>query len=208
MIKKIFLSLLILILAIAGYVWYKFATNKGGGFEGEQAQKLEIKSATPVFDSSVKAMLVSYFSMKEAFVEADTAAAKSACSAMVKVIEGIKLDELKKDTTAPVSTVEGLISDVKSNAVSLLSQSVLKEMRLDFNQVNQQMYSLLKAINYKGEKIYWQNCPMAFDGNKEAYWLDTKTGDARTNPYLGKKDPDHGSDMLHCGEDKDSIIAR
>jgi flagellar basal body-associated protein FliL len=208
MIKKILLIVLVLLLALAGYVWYQFSTNKGGGFNGDQAKKLEIKSSTSLFDEGIKAMLASYFNLKEAFVNADTTNAKAACNTMIKAIDSIKLEELQKDTSGLITTIQPLLNDVKSNAVSLMAQTSIKEMRKDFNQVNQQMYSLLKAINYKGEKIYWQNCPMAFDGDKEAYWLDTKTGDARTNPYLGKNDPEHGSNMLHCGEDKDSIMAK
>ncbi len=206
--KKVLLGLLIVILAIAGYVVYKFSTNKGGGFEGEQAKKLEMKSATPLFDAGIKAMMASYFNMKDAFVNADTAAAKAACKAMVANIDSVKMEEFKNDTSGLINTVQPLLSDVKSNAESLLSQNVIKEMRLDFNQVNQQMFALLRAIKYKGENLYWQSCPMAFDGNKEANWIDSKSGKARTNPYLGKNDPKYGSGMLNCGEDKDSIIAK
>ena len=208
MIKRILLVVLIIILAVAGYVWYQFSHNKGGGFEGEQAKKLEINSVTPFFDAGVKSMLVNYFSMKDAFVNADTVAAKASCNAMIKAIDSIKTDELKKDTTSLVTTIQSLLSDVKSNAVSLLTQTSIKEMRMDFHQVNQQLYSFLKSINYKGEKIYWEVCPMAFDGNKEAYWLDKNKGAARMNPYLGKKDSTYSSGMLNCGEDKDSIIAK
>jgi len=208
MIKKILLALLVVILALAGYVWYKFSTEKGGGFEGEHAQKLELKSATPVFDSGMKVMMTAYFNLKEAFVNADTATAKSSCTALVKAIDSIRIDELKKDTSGLVTTIGPLMNDVKANAVSLLAQSNIKEMRMDFYQLNQQLYSLLKSVNYKGENLYWQNCPMAFDGDKEAYWLDAKSGMERTNPYLGKKDPTYGSGMLHCGEDKDSIKAK
>lgn len=206
--KKIFLCLLIIILAVAGYVVYKFSTNKSGGFDGEKAKKLEIKSATPQFDAGLRSMMAFYFTMKDAFVNADTAAAKTACGKMITAIDSIKLDEFKNDTSGLINTVQPVLNDVKSNAVSLLAQASIKEMRLDFNQVNQQMYSLLKAINYKGETVYWQSCPMAFDGDKEANWFDNKSGTARTNPYLGKNDPKYGSGMLNCGEDKDSIIAR
>ncbi len=206
--KKILLGLLILILVIGGYFWYQFSNSKGGGFDGEKAKKIEIKSATPLFDEGIKAMMTSYLTMKDAFVNADTAAAKAAGTTMVKAIDSIKLDELKNDTSGLENTVGPLLSDVKSNAVSLLAQTVIKEMRMDFNQVNQQMYSLLKAIKYKGETLYWQNCPMAFDGNQEANWFDTRSGLARTNPYLGKKDPKYGGSMLNCGEEKDSIIAK
>jgi hypothetical protein len=206
MIKKILLILLVLIIAIAGYVWYKFSTDKGSGFEGEHAKKLEIKSATPAFDGGIKAMLTAYFHMKDAFVEADTATAKSSCKAMVQIIDGINLDELKKDTSGLITTIEPLLNDVKSNAISVLAQSELNEMRMDFNQVNQQLYSLLKAINYKGEKIYWQNCPMAFGENREGSWISNT--EEIVNPYLGKNHPEYKATMLHCGSVKDTIKAQ
>ncbi len=208
MIKKILLLLLVLILGVAGYVWYKFSTEKGGGFEGEKAKKLEIKSSTPVFDEGIASMMTSYFTMQDAFVNADTASAKTACAAMIKVIDSLKTDELKSDSSGLINTVAQFLSDVKSNAASLLQQSQIKEMRQDFHQVNQQLYALLKTINYKGSTLYWENCPMAFDGDKEAYWLDTKSGDNKMNPYLGKNDPKFGSAMLHCGEEKDSVVAK
>ena len=206
--KKVLLGLLILILAVAGYVVYKFSTSKGGGDFGEKAKKVEKISASPLFDAGIKSMMTSYFAMKDAFVNADTAAARVACKAMVTAIDSIKLDEFKNDTSHLIITVEPFLNDVKSNAVSLLAQTSIKEMRLDFNQVNQQLFPLLSAIHYKEENLYWQNCPMAFDGDKEANWIDNKSGQGRTNPYLGKHDPKYGSGMLNCGEDKDSIIAK
>lgn len=208
MIKRILLFLLLVILGVAGYVWYKFATAKGGGFEGEKAKKLEIKSSTPVFDSGMAAVMDAYYKLQDAFVNADTATAKASCSTLIAAIDSIKTDELKKDTSGLITTVLPFLGDVKSNAVSLLQQTQLKEMRQDFHQVNQQLYALLKTINYKGNTVYWQKCPMAFDGDKEAYWLDAKSGDGKMNPYLGKNDPKFGSGMLHCGEEMDSVVAR
>ena len=206
MIKKILLILLFVILGLAGFVWYKFSTDKSGGFEGEQAKKLELKSATPLFDGGIKAMLTAYFQMKDAFVEADTLTIKSSGKAMVQIIEGINLEELKKDTSGLITTIEPLLTDVKSNAISVLAQSDIQEMRMDFNQVNQQLYALLKAINYKGEKMYWQNCPMAFGENREGNWISNT--EEIVNPYLGKNHPEHKDNMLHCGSIKDTIKAQ
>lgn len=208
MIKRLLLFLLIVILGVAGYVWYKFSTEKGGGFEGEKAKKLEIKSSTPGFDSGIRVMMTAYFNMQDAFVNADTAAAKKACAVLVTAADSIRTDELKTDSSGLINTVTQFLGDVRSNAVSLLQQTQIKEMRQDFHQVNQQLYALLKTINYKGTTVYWQNCPMAFGEGKEAYWLDTRKGGEKMNPYLGKNDPEFGSGMLHCGEEKDSVIAR
>jgi hypothetical protein len=125
---------------------------------------------------------------------------------MVQIIEGINLEELKKDTSGLITTIEPLLNDVKSNTISILAQPNIQEMRMDFNQVNQQLYSLLKAINYKGEKIYWQNCPMAFGENKEGNWISNT--EEIVNPYLGRNHPEHKDQMLHCGSIIDTIKAK
>lgn len=208
MIKRLLLLLLVIILGVAGYVWYKFSNAENGGFDGEKAKRLEIKSLTPVFDGGIATVMTAYFTMQNAFVNADTTAAKAACTALVAAVDSVKTDELKNDSSQLINTVVPFLADVKSNAASLLQQTQIKEMRQDFHQLNQQLYALLKTINYKGTTVYWQNCPMAFDGDKEAYWLDTKKGDEKMNPYLGKNDPKFGSDMLHCGEEKDSVVAK
>lgn len=210
MTKKILLLLLVVILAVAGYVWYKFSTEKGEKFEGEKAKKLEINSTTPIFDKGLEQVLTAYLGLKDAFVEADTASVKAAAAKIITGIDSLKLDELKKDTASAdlEITVETFLSDVKNHAVKIKEAVAIKDMRLSFYDASQQLYPLLKSIKYKGATLYWQNCPMAFDDTKEAYWLDTKSGMERTNPYLGKKDEKYGAGMLHCGDDKDSIIAK
>lgn len=206
MIKKILLGLLIIILAVAGYVWYKFSNNKTGGFDGDHAKKLELNSATPVFDKGFAEVMTAYFGMKDAFVNGDTAAARANCQSLIGGIDSIKMDEFKADTSGLASTIQAFLGDVKSNATRINNAGGIKEMRLAFYDASQQLYPLLKSIKYKGEKVYWHMCPMAFDDTKEAYWLDKKSGDGRTNPYLGKSDPKYGDKMLHCGEDKDSVV--
>jgi hypothetical protein len=210
MIKRILLLLLVIVLAVAGYVFYKFKTEKGEKFEGEKAKKLEINSTTPVFDRGLEQVLASYISLKDAFVEADTTATKMAAVKLITGIDSIKLDEIKKDTASAdlVATVEALLNDTKSHVVRINEAATIKDKRLAFFDASQQLYPLLKSIKYKGTTLYWQSCPMAFDDTKEAYWIDAKGGDQRTNPYLGKKDEKYGAGMLHCGEDKDSVIAK
>mgnify|MGYP003562428057 CR=1 FL=1 len=68
------------------------------------------------------------------------------------------------------------------------------------------IYPFFKIINYEGEKMYWQNCPMAFGDEKEANWV-SKTKEVM-NPYLGKNHPEHKATMLHCGTVKDTIKAQ
>ncbi len=206
MVKKILLGLLVLILAIAGYYWYMFS-RKNGGRSGPKPPPLALKKHSPVFNNSVDSAMTAYFSMKAAFVEADTAAAKASCRKFIQLLDSIKLDELKKDTASIFETAKTNIADAKINAASLLLQADIKEMRMDFRSVSEVLFpSFFVSINYEGPAIYWQNCPMAFGEGKEANWI-SNTAEI-LNPYLGKKDPQYGAGMLHCGEVKDSVKAK
>jgi len=82
----------------------------------------------------------------------------------------------------------------------------IQEMRKDFSMVSENLYPFFRVINYEGENMYWQNCPMAFDDDKEANWI-SRTKEV-FNPYLGKKHPKYRATMLHCGMVKDTIKAQ
>jgi len=206
MIKKILLGLLVLILAIAGYYWYMFSRAGRGGDSGPKQAPLALKQHSDAFNKSIDATMGAYFEMKAAFVEDDTAKAKEACKKMLILADSINLAELKKDTSGIFATDSLNLENIKANAKSLLVQPNITEMRKDFSMVNENLYPFLKAINYKGPKMYWQNCPMAFGEGKEANWI-SNTVDI-VNPYLGKNHPEFKSSMLHCGEIKDTIQAQ
>ena len=203
--KKAVLIGLILILAIAGYYWYKFS-NAGGGDSGPKQQPLALKKHSDTFNQSVTTAMSAYFDMKTAFVDADTAKAKENCVKFIQLLDSIPLGELKKDTANIYESAFNDFSNIKSNAESLLQQTSILEMRKDFGMVSENLYPFFRTINYEGEKMYWQNCPMAFGEDKGANWIsNTKE---IINPYLGKNHPEYKGSMLHCGEIKDTIKAQ
>jgi uncharacterized protein YxeA len=203
--KKILLGLLILILAIAGYYWYKFSTA-GGGNSGPKQEALTLKKHSETFNLSVNAAMNAYFDMSAAFVDADTAKVKLAATNFVQLLDTIPMDELKKDTSNIYDIAMATFDGVKSNAADILVQADLQEMRKDFSMVSENLYPFFKIINYEGDKMYWQNCPMAFGDDKEANWV-SKTPEV-INPYLGKNHPQFKATMLHCGIVKDTIKAK
>lgn len=203
--KKVVLTGLVLILAIAGYYWYKFS-NAGGGDSGPKPPPLALKKHSDAFNQSVTTAMNAYFDMKTAFVDADTAKAKENCVKFIQLLDSIPLDELKKDTTNIYESAFSDFSNIKSNAASLLQQTSILEMRKDFGMVSENLYPFFRTINYEGEKMYWQNCPMAFGEDKGANWIsNTKE---IINPYLGKNHPEYKGSMLHCGDIKDTIKAQ
>ena len=203
--KKVLLGLLVLILGIAGYYWYMFS-KAGGGNSGPKQEAIKLKKHSDTFNLSVNAAMDAYFEISAAFVDADTAKVKVAATKFVTMLDSIHMEELKKDTANIYETAMGTFDGIKSNAADILLQTDLQEMRKDFSMVSENLYPFFKIINYEGDKMYWQNCPMAFGDEKEANWV-SKTTEV-VNPYLGKNHPEFKATMLHCGSIKDTIKAK
>lgn len=203
--KKVLLGILIVVLAVAGYVWYKFSNTGSDGKGGGKQAAITLKKHSDTFNLAVANVMTAYFNMSAAFVDADTAMVKVHAGKFSMLIDSIPLTELKKDTANIYETAMATFEGIKSNAVDMLAQSDLQAMRKNFKDVSENLYPFFKIINYEGEKMYWQNCPMAF-GEEEANWVSKTT--ETINPYLGKNHPEYKSTMLHCGMIKDTIKAK
>jgi hypothetical protein len=200
--KKIVLILVLVLVAVSIY-WYKFRHTLP---EGPRQEALKTLKNSAAFNSSLDSMMISYFKVKDAFVNADTTKAKAEMKIFLASLANQNFEELKKDSSAVYESVMAQLNDVKANAESLLVQPNITEMRQDFRMVSESIYPLLKSIHYEGKKLYWQNCPMAFGEGKEANWISNTQ--EIVNPYLGKNHPEFKGSMLHCGEVKDSIMAQ
>ncbi len=203
--KKILLGLLILILAIAGYYWYMFS-KAGRGDSGPKQEPIALKKHSAAFNQSVSTAMNAYFDLAGAFVEADTLKVKENSKKFIQLLDSIPMVELKKDTTNIYDIAIGSFDGIKSNAVDISIQTDIQEMRKDFSMVSENLYPFFKIINYEGEKLYWQNCPMAFGEDKGANWISKTT--EIFNPYMGKMHPEFKATMLHCGSVKDTIKAQ
>lgn len=203
--KKVFLALLLVIIAIGGFYWYR-SGNSGSGENGPKQQPITLKKHSEVFNLAVTKAMGAYFEMKDAFVEADTSGAKQSCIKFIQLLDSIPMLELKKDTVNIYEVAESGFSNIKANAESLIQQTSIVEMRKDFSMVSENLYPFFRTINYEGEKMYWQNCPMAFGEDKGANWISNTV--EVINPYLGKNHPEYKATMLHCGEVKDTIKAQ
>lgn len=198
--------LILVFLVLAAYLSYVFIFKKKSGDSGPKQQPLALKKHSEAFSKSIADAMNAYFEMKAAFVDADTAKAKEGCKKFISFIDSIKLDELKKDTASIFETAKANFNDVKMNALSLLNQTDITEMRQDFRMISEMLYPAFKVINYEGPKMYWQNCPMAFGDEKEGNWISNS--EEIINPYLGKNHPEFKATMLHCGSIKDTIKAQ
>ncbi|MBI3884075.1 MAG: DUF3347 domain-containing protein [Sphingobacteriales bacterium] len=197
----------VIILIVAFGVYYFFAKNKDGeAIVAAKEGPLKATKHSLEFNSSVDTMMSAYFSLHDAFVEADTIRVKQTCNTLAGATEKVNIDELKKDTSGIYPSALEQLNQVKESIKSICVQKDLATMRKDFQWLSESLYPLLKTIHYEGKKLYWQNCPMAFGDNQEASWISNTEEIA--NPYLGKKHPEFKATMLHCGEVKDSIMAQ
>jgi Cu(I)/Ag(I) efflux system membrane fusion protein len=202
---KRFFSILILVIVLVALWFLFFRDTKQDGKPVSETTNVA-KKHSPEFNKSIADVLDAYFGMQNAFIDADTSAIKNTVSKFIDATDSIKLSELKATDSSLLISARQNISDIKANAQPILQENDITEMRHDFSMVSENLYPLLKVIGYEGNKVYWQNCPMAFGDDKPANWLSNIS--EINNPYLGKHDPKYKSGMLHCGENMDSIYLK
>ncbi|MDQ6889929.1 MAG: DUF3347 domain-containing protein [Bacteroidota bacterium] len=198
---KSLLAVIFLAAILLGAWWLFFKTDSTGSQPKQES--IKVSRHTSEFNESVSQTVMSYLAMKDAFVDADTAKVKTNGQGFITTIDNLKLTDLQKEDPKILAAVRQEISDIKVNAEAMLQEKDITEMRQDFRMVSENLYPFLKTIGYEGEKLYWQNCPMAFGENKEGNWIsNTKE---IINPYLGRNHPEFKSSMLNCGETKDTL---
>lgn len=136
-----------------------------------------------------------YYSLKDAFVESDTAAADRAAAQLSEALAALPMDVLKAADSVKFQTAGTTIGSLQSEIAGLIGEPTKQGKLQEFQMISDLTYELLNTIGLKGQTVYREFCPMAFDG-KGAYWLSA-TGTIR-NPY-------YGHEMLTCGEVKEAL---
>lgn len=201
---KKFLIFIVVVLVAFGIYWIVGKKDKPQSNDDVKQGPITLQTHSTSFNTSVARTMSAYHTVKNAFVDADTARVKNGTREFIALLDSIPLTELKNDSAMIFETASATLSDVKSNAESLLKQTNITEMRKDFSAVTEQLYpAFFKSINYEGEKLYLQHCPMAFNDDQGANWISNNV--EIVNPYLGKNHPKYKGTMLHCGEIMDTI---
>ena len=198
---KSLLAIIFLAVVLFGAWW--FFLKKDRHETARKQEAIKINKHSKEFNQRISDVVNNYLNMKNAYVDADTLKIKLNGQKFIATIDSLKLKELQKDDSTILLAAQQEVSDIKANAEAMLQENDLTEMRQDFRMVSENLYPFLKTIGYEGQKLYWQNCPMAFGENKEGNWLSNTS--EIINPYLGKNHPQYKSTMLGCGETKDSL---
>jgi hypothetical protein len=199
------LAIVFLIIVILA-VWFLFFKTDAVTTTSNETESIATAKHSDEFNQEIANTMNAYMSMKDAFIDGDTALIKSETSKFINSIDSLHLNELQKNDSSIFMAMQQNISDIKANANPILQEKDLTEMRHDFSMISENLYPFLKTVGYEGQKIYWQNCPMAFGEDKPANWLSSTS--EILNPYLGKNHPEYKSAMLHCGENMDSLYLK
>lgn len=200
--KKVFAILGILVVLMAGYLWFAFKGGKKRD-KGPRPVALAVSKHSPAFNQSIQSVLDAYYNLSEAFVNWDTAAVTKNGNELKAALDNLQIEELKSDTTGIYETALDPLSNVKNETSNILSQPSIDNKRTAFNNLSENLRLLMLVVKYDQSKLYWQECPMAFGEDQPGYWL-SKT-DAVRNPYLGTSHPKYKDGMLNCGGPKDTI---
>lgn len=194
---------LLILLAVAGvFLWYFFVTKNKPKEEIPKDQPVAVSRHPNAFNQSIDNFLNAYYGLSEAFVNWDSAAVKSKSTALQQNLAGVKWNELQTDTVI-FETAASYIDVLKKELPALTGSGNLTAKRHAFHSFSQNLYDLLRTIKFDSEKVYLQQCPMAFNDTEEGLWL-SKTEGIR-NPYLGLHHPKYKSGMISCGETKDTL---
>lgn len=198
--KKIVIPVLMLAIVLA--VWFLFFNKKNAGTPEEKAKPIAVSKHSVSFNQSLTPVMTSYFTMTTGFVNWDTTAVGKSAQELKMALDSLKITEIQKDTAIYESAL-GPLDNIKTELAGLMGETTIEKKREDFNMVSQNLYDFLRTIRFDETKLYFQECPMAFDDEKPGNWLSKEV--ESNNPYLGTKHPKYGSSMLSCGEPKDTL---
>ena len=171
----------------------------------EQSAAVIASKHSEAFNKSVESFMNAYYAMIEGFVNWDTTVIKKESASFRTALDSFKIDELKKDTLTYVEA-QRVWSAVKAETDAIAEDNNLDEQRGSLNVLSQSLFDLLNKIHYDHSKIYYQECPMAFNDENPGNWLSAAS--AIRNPYLGTSHPKYKSGMLKCGSTKDSVNSK
>ena len=141
----------------------------------------QVKAQDAVDQSRLTKVLQSYYSVKDALVSGDAAAASAGATAFIKNLNGISYKHISEGNVNVLLHDAGTIADAKT----------IDKQRNAFANFSTNMTTLAKTLKLSDQPVYIQYCPM-----KKASWLSSEQG--IKNPY-------YGNAMLSCGKVMETI---
>ena len=156
------------------------------------------KSAnSDAFNESFVKLMDDYYLLKDNFIAENDVSINTAARNMMVSTDSLALNEMKADTNL-IATAQTYSLGISSELKGLLGESTLEAKRRSFQMIGDQLYDLIRTVQYDRAVIYHMYCPTAFS-DQGATWLNDLP--EIRNPYIPKK-------MIDCGTVRDSIDFR
>jgi len=183
--KKVLLIYVVLIAAIA--IWWLVAEQEWSHDSDKEPkeQALAVSKHSREFNNSIEKVMDAYHSTTESFVKEDESSINQNANRLKTALEGLNLDELKKDTTGIYETAVSFSDITKGSLQQMIDDAGLEAKRRSFKEFSDNLYTLINTIHYDTGGLYWMECATAFGEGSSGYWLSNK--EKSGNPY-GQKD--------------------
>lgn len=183
--KKTFVYCFILLLVSCG----------GGGQKVKETTKLQVPlnkaDNNDLFNLSFGKLLGDYYSLKDNFITENDTLINNFAKQMMVDSDSLKFNELKADS-AIILTAKSTAESISDELKGLIGERDLESQRKSFSTVSEQLYDLIRTVQYDKSVVYHDHCSMAFN-EAGANWL-SNSSEIR-NPYIPKKMPTCGSIM-------------
>lgn len=192
--------LIFLLLAGAGLITWLVVARPQKKDSDVKQEAIAVSKHSAAFNNSIATAFADYNKLTESFVNWDSTASAAVAKQLIDDLGKLNLDELKKDSSGIYETAASFVDNAKGDAQTIATEKGIRPQREALNSLTDNFYQFLNTVKYDREKLYLQQCPMAFDDSKPGLWLSEK--EEIRNPYLGLHHPTYGKGMISCGETK------
>ena len=134
-------------------VYFILFSNKEDKTADEPKQQpLAQSKNSDAFNKPFNEMLNSYFDLKNALVDWDTAKASAAANILTTLAEKIPYNMLNADTTI-VATAKSFSDNVVAEAKGIAGENTIEEKRHAFYTLSENLYNLLRTVRYDQQII-------------------------------------------------------
>jgi Protein of unknown function (DUF3347) len=171
-----------------------FQNEKKQAELGKKQVALSKTTNSNAFNESFNNLLNAYFNLKDQFIaEKDSGIAQTA-RIMILASDSLQLNQLKADSNL-INTAKTYSEGISAEILGLLGENNLLSKRRSFQMVSDQLYDLIRTVQYDQIVLYHYYCSSSFD-DQGAYWI-SQIADGK-NPYTPKlKTP--------CAEIRDTL---
>jgi hypothetical protein len=147
-----------------------------------------------VFYDSLQVTMDTYYDLSAGFTAGNATYADKWAGLLKQHIDSLPLHTLQMDSSR-LEQIKVNTGSISAELVGLQGENTLDEKRVAFEMVSDMLFDLVKTTGLKGNTVYRQYCPMAFN-DRGAYWISRSN--QPENPYFGKE-------MLACVQVTDSL---